>query len=209
MKTRIDPETWPRKDHFAFFRQFDEPFFGFTVEVDCTEAYRYCKENGHSFFLYYLHKSLTAVHQVEEFRFRILDGEVWTYDRVMASPTISRPDGTFGYAYFEFLENFLAFAAKATPELDLVRQTHGLKPAIAGEDVIHYSSIPWINFTGLTHARIFSRQDSIPKICFGKMTEEGTRRRMPMSVHGHHGLMDAYHIGQYIDRFQDLLLRAE
>ena len=205
MKKPIELPTWARKDHFAHFRKFEEPFFGFTVQVDCTEAYLFSKQNDYSFFLYYLHKSLLAVNQIEEFRTRIIDGEVWQYDQVNASPTIQRPDNTFGYAYFDFEENFDAFAEKAKIEIEQVQQATGLKTALTGENVIHYSSIPWIDFTGLSHARAYSQEDSIPKICFGKMTIENDRRRMPMSVHAHHGLMDGYHISQYIDLFQELL----
>jgi len=205
MKKPIELPTWARKDHFAFFRKFEEPFFGFTVQIDCTEAYLLSKQNDYSFFLYYLHKSLLAVNQVEEFRTRIIDGEVWQYDQVNASPTIQRTDNTFGYAYFDFEENFEAFAAKAKIEIEQVQHATGLKTALTGENVIHYSSIPWIDFTGLSHARAFSHEDSIPKICFGKMTIKDDRRYMPMSVHAHHGLMDGYHISQYIDLFQELL----
>ena len=205
MKTKIDLETWIRKDHFKFFSSFEEPFFGLTVKVDCTQAYSVAKEKGYSFFLFYLHKSLIAVNQIEEFRTRIIDGEVWLYDRVTASPTINRPDGTFGYAYFDFEDDFETFAKKAKIEIENVQQSKGLKTALTGENVIHYSSIPWIDFTGLTHARSFTHHDSIPKICFGKMTEEGDKRFMPMSVHGHHGLMDAFHIGRYIAMFQVIM----
>jgi len=205
MKTRIDLQTWVRKDHFEFFRKFEEPFFGFTVNIDCTQAYAYSKANGHSFFLYSLHKSLLAVNQVDEFRYRMIGDEVWCFDEVTASPTINRPDGTFGYAYFDFENDFETFAAKAKMEIKNVQQSKGLIAAGAGENVIHYSFIPWIQFTGLSHARAFGRQDSIPKICFGKMTEENGRRFMPMSVHGHHGLMDGYHISQYIDLLTQII----
>ena len=205
MKTRIDQENWVRKDHFKFFSQFEEPFFGFTVKIDCTDAYKFSKSNGHSFFLYSLHKSLLAVNQVEEFRCRILDGEVWCFDSVNASPTINRPDGTFGYAYFDFEPDFETFASKAKEEIEKVQQSKGLVTSVTGDNIIHYSFIPWIDFTGLSHARSFSHRDSIPKICFGKMTEENGRRFMPMSIHGHHGLMDGYHISRYIDLLTQIM----
>ena len=51
----LDIDNWKRKDHFHFFRQFEEPFFGVTVNVDCTNAYNTAKSNGISFFLYYLY----------------------------------------------------------------------------------------------------------------------------------------------------------
>jgi len=57
----------------------------------------------------------------------------------------------------------------------------------------------------LSHARSFSFPDSIPKISFGKMTELDGVKTMPVSVHVHHGLMDGFHVGQFVDKFQQLM----
>lgn len=205
MKTLLDIESWNRKDQFRFFNQFEEPFFGVTVQVDCTEAYTKVKANGYSFFLYYLHLSLKAANQIEPFRYRISDGSVYLYDTVNASPTINRPDGTFGFSYMDYHPDFESFADAAKTTIEEVRNSTGLIPAVSGENVIHYSSVPWINFTGLSHARSFSFKDSCPKISFGKMTEVNGRKQMPVSIHVHHALMDGFHVGQYIDLYQQLL----
>ena len=37
------------------------------------------------------------------------------------------------------------------------------------------------------------------------MTEINGVREMPVSIHGHHALMDGFHVGQFVDKFQDLL----
>jgi chloramphenicol O-acetyltransferase type A len=205
MKKQLDIATWVRKDQFAFFRRFEEPFFGVTVEVDCTAAYDKAKANGHSFFLEYLHCSLVAANETEPFRYRISGDDVWIFDQVNASPTINRPDGTFGFAYMDFHPAMADFLPAANAEIARVQAATGLVPAVSGENVIHYSSIPWINFTGISHARSFSFPDSCPKISFGKMTEKAGRRVMPTSVHVHHALMDGFHVAQYLDRFQELL----
>jgi len=55
MKRKLDLESWERKDHFNFFTQFEEPFFGVCVYINCTAAYTIAKESGSSFFLYYLY----------------------------------------------------------------------------------------------------------------------------------------------------------
>lgn len=207
MKQSLNLSNWPRKDHFHFFREFEDPFFGITVNVDCTKAYARAKETGTSFFLYYLYHSLAAANQTEAFKYRI-DGEiVWVYDTVHASPTINRPDGTFGFAYMDYHENIEAFIAAAQVEINKVQNSTGLIPAVSGENVIHYSSIPWINFTSLSHAKSFSFKDSIPKISFGKMTDHGGIKQMPVSIHAHHALMDGYHVAQFIERFQERLDR--
>jgi len=117
MREKIDINTWIRKDHFNFFNTFEEPFFGVTVDVDCTLTYREAKEKGISFFLLYLHKSLVSANRVEPFSYRIIDGEVWKYDNINASATINRPNGTFGFGYIDFFEDFDDFKAEALQEI--------------------------------------------------------------------------------------------
>ena len=205
MRREIDLKTWYRKDHFEFFSQFDEPFFGITTRVDCTRAYEVSKEKEHSFFLSYLHKSLVAANQIAPFRYRIIDDKIYEYDSIDASPTINREDGSFGFSYMQFHEDFEAFVSGARKEMERVRNEKGLNSAVSGENVIHYSSIPWIDFTSLSHARHFGFADSCPKISFGKMTTDGEYRSMPISVHVHHALMDGYHVGQFLETFQNLM----
>ncbi|HVI43476.1 MAG TPA: chloramphenicol acetyltransferase [Chitinophaga sp.] len=202
MKQLLDLNTWARKDHYNFFSRFEEPFFGVCVEVDCTHAYKRAKEEGVSFFLLYMHCSLAAINNTVPFRYRIVDGEVWVYDQVHASPTINRPDGTFGFAYMDYYEDFREFEVHAQKEVENVQQSTGLVPAVSGENVIHYSSLPWISFTAISHARSFSFKDSCPKISFGKIREEGDRKVMPVSVHVHHALMDGVHVAQFLELFQ-------
>ena len=207
MKTLLDIENWNRKDQFRFFSRFEEPFFGITVQVDCTRAYHTSKKNNYSFFLYYLYASLKAANETEPFRYRIENEQVYVYDQVNASPTINRPDGTFGFSYMDYHPDFSVFTGHAKKVIEEVRNTTGLIPAVSGENVIHYSSIPWLNFTSLSHARSFSFNDSCPKISFGKMTEQNNILQMPVSIHVHHALMDGFHVAQFTDRFQELLFQ--
>lgn len=209
MKEKIDINTWIRKDHFKFFSAFEEPFFGVTVDVDCTATYEEAKENNVSFFLLYLHKSLAAVNQIEPFSYRIIDGEVWKYDVVNAAATINRPNGTFGFGYMDFHEDFEDFKIEANKEIEKVQATTGLIPSASGENVIHYSALPWLNFTSMSHARKFSFPDSCPKISFGKVRNEHGKKIMPVSIHVNHALMDGYHVAQFVDAYQALLNKKE
>ncbi|RYD68789.1 MAG: chloramphenicol acetyltransferase, partial [Sphingobacteriales bacterium] len=168
MKEKIDINTWLRKDHFNFFNAFDEPFFGVTVDVNCTATYEEAKVNQTSFFLLYLYKSLVAANQIENFKYRIINGEVWQYDYINAAATVNRPNGTFGFGYFDYKESFQDFYAATQQEMERVKNTTGLIPASSGENVIHYSALPWLSFTSMSHARNYAYKDSCPKISFGK-----------------------------------------
>lgn len=202
---KIDLETWNRKAHFELFSQFKEPFFGICTEVDCTSMYSNSRERKESFFIHYLYASLKAANLAETFRYRIKGKEVLIYDHTDASPTINREDGTFGFAYIPYNEDKASFYKNAISEIERVRSETDLIPALSAENVIHYSTIPWIRFTALSHARQLGDSDSIPKITFGKMTINDGRYLLPVSIHVHHALMDAWHVGQYLDLFQDFL----
>ena len=207
MKTLLDIENWPRKEHFLFFKQFGEPFFGLTVQIDCTKAYETSKQLGTSFFVYYLHKTIVAVNTIECFRYRILDDAVYIYDTIDVSATIMRADNTFGFSLMEYSPDFDVFAANAFQEIERIQNTSGLfTREFPNDNLIHFSAIPWINFSSLSNARNYTFPDSCPKISFGKMTigKDG-KRTMPMSIHAHHALMDGFHVGQFVDCFQELM----
>ena len=70
MKQVIDLDNWNRKEHFAFFSAFDDPFFGVTTLVDFTNVYRQSKEQNVSFFLYSLHFLLKCVNETDAFKIR-------------------------------------------------------------------------------------------------------------------------------------------
>lgn len=205
MKQKIDLNNWNRKEHFLFFKQMEEPFHGITTTVDCTKAFAKAKELGVGFFSYYLHKTLTAVNAVENFRYRIIEDQVYLFNVIDASPTVMREDKTFGFSYVEYNENILEFAQIVKTEIHRIETTSGIFTRDYPENIIHFSVLPWINFTSLSHARSFSWPDSCPKISFGKLTDENGQKTMPISVHVHHGLVDGYHVGLFIEELQKLL----
>lgn len=207
MKTLLDIENWPRKEHFHFFRQFEEPFFGATVTIDCTKAYASAKVMQSSFFIYYLHKTLVAIHTIEPFKYRITEDKIHVCDTIHASATIGREDGSFGFSLISYDADFTVFQKNASEEIARVQGTKGLFTRTFDDtNVIHFSAIPWLNFTSLSHARSYTFPDSCPKISFGKMLmDENGKRTFPMSVHVHHGLMDGLHVGQFVACFQELM----
>ncbi len=205
MKTKIDLKTWERREYFNYFGSCDDPYFGIVANVDCTIAYQTCKKHGYSFFVYYMFESIKALNRIENFRYRLIDGEVWLFDRVHASTTVGRSDNTFGFALFEYTENFEAFQKQAQEEIAEVQKSQGLRANDGAKmlDVIHCTTIPWISFTSVKHEKNISRNESIPKIAFGKFFEHGGKKLMPVSVNANHGLVDGYHVGKYFELFQE------
>ena len=94
-ETKIDISSWNRKEHFEFFNTFRRTFWYYNIY-----RYDYCLRKGEKckfLFVYYLHKTIAAINQVENFRYRIEENEVVLYDEIDASATIMREDKTFGF----------------------------------------------------------------------------------------------------------------
>ena len=207
MYTLLKIENWNRREHFAFFNKFDEPFFGIVAEIDCTNAYRICKNNTLPFSMYCHYQSITAVNQTEEFRFRIKNGEIVIFDKIHVTTTIGRDDTTFSFSFIPFTQSFNEFIDTANKEIDRIKSSSGLgaNENTGRLDVIHFSTVPWISFTGVSHPQDFRFKDSIPKITFGKYFHRNHRIIMPVAVNVHHGLMDAFHVSQFLQLFEKLL----
>lgn len=201
MKRYIDIDSWNRKEHFLFFKAFDDPFFGLTADVDFTEVYNKSKKEGGSFFLDSLYKIMKVVNDCESFRYRIEDDKVACYDTVHISSTIGREDGTFGFSFFEYNADKEIFYRNARIAIDTVKGSAGLmlSAEMDRKDVIHYSPIPWIRFTDMKHAMSFVNPGSIPKISTGKLYSDNGRMMMPVSITVSHALMDGFHVAEFLD----------
>ena len=207
MKRIIDYNNWIRKEHYEWFKNFDEPFFGVVSEVDCSIAYANSKKNNIPFFHNYLHKSIKAANLLESFRLRVEEDQIVCYDSIHASATLNNAVGLFAISFINYDEDLIKFSKNVKKEEDRVRKIKGLgvNSDTARKDTIHYSSAPWFKITGLTHARNFKFQDSVPKITFGKFETTGNKKIMNISINGHHGLMDGSHVAEYLKLFQELL----
>jgi chloramphenicol O-acetyltransferase type A len=196
--------SWKRKEHYEFFKKFDNPFFGIVTEVDCTKTFDFAKENNISFFSSYMHKSMRAVNQVEEFKYRILNDEVVVYDVIHAGTTIGREDGTFGFAFVHFSEDFETFNVELQHEIEAVQNSKGLRlnNEDLKQDLIRHSTLPWTSFTGLLHPTRNDSTESVPKITFGKAYKKEEKRYLPVSIEANHALVDGLHIAKYLEKFQ-------
>ncbi|MBP9793280.1 MAG: chloramphenicol acetyltransferase [Flavobacterium sp.] len=203
----IDITLWNRKEHYEFFSRMKSPFLGLTANVKCTKAYFDAKEQNHSFFASYLHKSMLTVNSIKEFKYRIIEDSVYELDTINAGTTIGRADKTFAFSYIEFDEDFTIFNSRLQNEILEVKNSTGLR--INDDDVkidlIRHTTIPWLSFNGILHPTNHNQLDSVPKISFGKIFEHEKEKYFPVSVEAHHGLLDGFQICEYFKLFEKAL----
>ena len=96
------------------------------------------------------------------------DTNVYLYNRIDCRTTVNRDNGTFGFAYFQYADDEGLFQHFAQSAINDAKKAYGLDLSAPGENMIHFSALPWVEFTSLSHARTYSFRDSCPKIAFGK-----------------------------------------
>ena len=204
MFTEIDLDKWPRRPTYEFFKDYDDPFFNFAANVDVTCLYRFCKQNGLAFSLTALYCSLLAANQIREFRVRLFEGQLVEFDKVEATQTILNEDETFSFCYFEMQDDVFEFNRSGKVALAKYKALKTFDVEADRVDLIYYSVIPWVSFTSFKHASRMDKRNTVPRIVFGKMFDEGIAKKMPLSVEANHTIMDGVHVGKLFTRFQEI-----
>ena len=202
MFREVDIDAWERKSTYEFFLDYEDPFFNIAANLDVTRLHRFCKDNGLAYSLAALFLSLQAANEIREFRLRMIDERVVEFDRVEATQTILNEDETFSFCYFPLKDDIFEFdrAGKAAREKYLALRTFDVETDRL--DLIYYSAIPWISFTSFKHASRRNNRQTIPRMVFGKIFDDGSVKRMPLSVEVHHALVDGIHVGKLFNLYQ-------
>lgn len=197
---QIDLETYPRKQHFEYFRTLSYPYFGITAEVDVTDVLAWCKANKRSFYLTLMHIAALAADEVPEFRRRIHDGGLVEYSECPTSHVEMMEDDTFCYCRLDHHMPLEEYYIKATEAQEACRSRDGLLAEDDEESMYFISAVPWLHYTQLIQP-VAGGEESNPRISWGRYEKnhEG-RMMMPVTVLAHHALMDGLHVSRFFEK---------
>jgi chloramphenicol O-acetyltransferase type A len=201
----IHLEDWPRKDHYLFFKEFAYPHFSLCADMDISAFLPHIKQQGVSFTAAIMYLIARVANSIPEFRQRVREGDPVEYPVVHPSVTILRGDDLFTFCTVEYVEDFQEFIRKAEEEITRVKELPALTEKIQNDSKLYMSSIPWVSFTSFMHPLRLMPADSVPRFAWGKYQHRDGLVTMPLSVQGHHAVMDGLHAGIFYQRFQDLL----
>lgn len=201
----VDIENWNRKTIYEYFKDFPDPFFNLTANLDVTGLYRFCKEKNLSFSLANLFYSLETVNEIREFRIRLKDEKLVEFDRIDATMTIAQPDETFSFCYFEMQENVFDFNEAGSAAVEKYTRLKTFDVMRDRVDLIYSSVIPWVSFTSFKHASRLNNKFTIPRMVWGRMFEADGRKKLPHSVEVNHAIADGFHVGKYFVSLQKKL----
>lgn len=200
----IDLNTYPRREHYEFFRGMAYPYMGLTANVDVTPLLKAAREQGGSKFLACLYAAAQAANSVPQLRQRMLGDAIVEFDHCDTAHTVALEDGTFSNCQTDCRRSFSEFLVYGQQCQQKAKQTHGFVSADDDEtDLIFVSCIPWVSFTQVIQP-VPVPGDSNPRIVFGKFIQNGEKTEMPLSIQCNHALVDGRHLGMFYEAFRQI-----
>lgn len=194
----IDLKTWPRREHFAFFRRADLPFYNVTANVDATGLRAFAKANALSLNSVLIHLTTRTLNGIDNFRYRCRDESVVLHEQIHPSFAYLREgEELFRFITVDYHDDVATFdrivrtaIADSTAYFDMTR--------LAGrDDFVFISALPWIAFTGVDHTLSLKKDDGVPRVTWGKLTQTTAGEVLPFNVQVNHMFVDGLHVGRF------------
>lgn len=210
MRKIVDLDNWDRKSNYMFFKDFLNPSFSVTSEVECGELFAAAKENKFSFFLAYAHSILKASNSIKELRYRYdeVTSQVYLYDKLeLLSPIQVNDEGKFFTVRLPFEPDFKVFHDQAKAIINAIPKENDpynaeLNPDTDKLGLILISATPKLYFTSITTTQKARHGSDYPLINVGKMVMREGRQVMPVAITASHSFVDGFHISLFYERIE-------
>jgi chloramphenicol O-acetyltransferase type A len=190
-----------RRDRFEFFDRMQSPAVNLCFTMDVPDFRPWCKAQDLAPFHVMLFAVLRAVLKVENFRYRVHEGEVIRIEHLVPSFTVKNQHGDLNFAQFDWTDDVREFVARGKAageeaagmtEMNLKYRTMSPRDA---KDQVFVTCMPWLDFTSIQHPMMSLATPDIPSLAWGRFRDAPDGGlQLPFSVQAHHGFVDGYHI---------------
>jgi len=199
----IDMKNWKRAGHCAVFKDYVLPQFGVTVELDITHFSRIMKESGRPFTFAFIHAVTKCANEIEEFRYRFLNGNVVLYKQINAAfRSMNEETGLFKIVHVEMTDNADDFIKLAKETAENQKEYF---PDMQGNDFFQFSALPWLPYVHIAPTYIGNNEKAAPMFNWGKFAKKDGKILLPFSVHVHHSFVDGMHISKLVANLQQYI----
>lgn len=205
MFTPLDFNTWARREMFYYFSKMAPTGYSLTVTMDVTKLRKTVKDAGMKFFPAYLWLVTRCLNDQPEFKCAIKDGQLGCFDTLTPLYATMHPEThTISLMWTEYCDSFPEFYQHYMKNQRKYGDHHGVlsRPELPPENAYTVSRIPWVDFTHFFVHSYENKDYFFPSIEAGRITAEGDRLVMPLSLTCHHATTDGWHIHQFLESLQ-------
>lgn len=202
----IDLNTWERTTHYNFFRRMDYPHHNMCINIDISNFLAKIRKKHIPFYYAMIYAATQCMNQVEQFRYRIRDEQVVLHEVIHpAFSEIAEGSDLFKMVTVELEGPIELFAQRAREKSNNQKDYFVFEDIEGRDDLIFITCVPWLSFTQLSHTISFNKDDSFPRLAWGKHFMNNGKTLMPFSVQAHHSFVDGVHVARYVECLQEYL----
>jgi chloramphenicol O-acetyltransferase type A len=190
-----------RRAHLDFFARYRSPFYSVTFELDATAIKAFVERRGLPTYLNLAYFFTRALQAIEDFRYRLLDGQVVLYNQLHPALTVPAPGGRFSFCALRFHPEVDEFNRLARPAMERASSAVSLEGA-PEPDYVYFTALPKVPFTAFTHVVPDDPAAGQPRVAFGRFRDEGGRLRVPVALLINHLYIDGAALGALAERAQ-------
>lgn len=202
----INFDTWDRKQYFYYFTKMLPTGYSLSIEVDITNTYNLIKKRNKKFFPAYLYLASRLIAEQQEFRIAQVDNQLGYYDVLHPSyACFHEDDKTMSNMWTEYHPEFEQFYNNYLEDQKLYASNHGIlaKPEMPPANNCMIGMLPWTQFTSYSPIPYTNADYYFPVLQAGKFFQREDRKMMPFSISVHHAVADGYHVGHFLEKFQE------
>lgn len=200
---KIDLSTWERALHYQIFRNYLNPQYCVTFELEVTHFLEVIKQQDYSFTFSFVFAVSKCANQIKEFRYRFVDGQPVLFDRINTAFTyLNKDTKLFKVVNVEMRETLEEYV-KLASEKEQAQKEYFTAPL--GNNVFQFSAFPWVAYTHISHTDSGNKDNATPLFDWGKYEQKDGKIMLPFSVQVHHSFVDGVHIGILAEALQHYL----
>ncbi len=205
--TKIDLETWGRKENYNWFTKKNRRTISMTLNVDATNIIKKIKRfklRHYPTFVYMISKVLNSN---DEFKTSYDEyGNLGIYDVIHPRyPIFHENDKRLSILWTEYSDNFEIFYDRFTNDINIYGENRSM--AARGQfppNCFDVSSLPWSSFTSFDCSPVGDAVWLVPFVMVGKFFEFGEKLLLPVSISVHHATCDGYHVSMFFKKLEEL-----
>ncbi len=202
--TKIDIESWERKDLFRLYTGSLKIVMNMTVDMDITNLIRFVRERAMKFYPVMIWVVSKVINARPEFRYNWNDdGELILWDKVSPSYTDFNPD-TEKFVKFvtEYTEDFTEFYRRVMTDREKYRNAVGFVPD-QPKNTFDISCLPWTRYKSFDLHVFDEGRTLFPIVIWGKYEESDGKFILPVTANIHHAVADGFQVSRFFKELQD------
>jgi chloramphenicol O-acetyltransferase type A len=145
-KRKIDLAGYKRAGLLAAFKDRQMPCFSTTCNVEITALQQYTTESRYNFFVTITYVLSRALNQVAELRHRLINEELYEFDRVHPGYTILLQDSSFSFCDSMYFDDFETYYDYSVHRIAHTRN-HPDQSTSEKHHMFFVTNVPWFSFT--------------------------------------------------------------